>query len=225
MNKFMCNLKKCLRNKSLKYSKGLIGAKYEMKIIYIFTMSVFITFFIFISSIKAQNINESVLNNEIASEFNSIVTPKNESVFSTLNDMIEVGYAKFSFLFFDIYESRLFTNTGLYETGMTPLIFEIKYLKNINSDDLVNKTIEQWQHLNINESEYITYVSWLFDLWPDIRDGDKLSLLIIKDKSVFYFNDDYLGEITDVNFGPLFLDIWLSPNTSQPKLRKKLLNL
>ena len=42
-------------------------------------------------------------------------------------------------------------------------------------------------------------------------------------KSAFYFNDNLVGSIEDPMFGPLFVDIWLSEKTSEPKLRQQLL--
>ena len=60
-------------------------------------------------------------------------------------------------------------------------------------------------------------------MWPNIVNGDSLALLIQNDKSTFYFNDRHLGVIEDANFGQLFIDIWLSQNTSQPTLRIELL--
>ncbi len=157
-----------------------------------------------------------------------------------------VGSAKFSVLFWDIYQSSLYTSSGSFfgieylnkgdtankvnqtqpndnKTEQLPLLFEIEYLRDITQQDLISRTLEQWQHLNIDETDYNRFLPTLKSIWPDIKAGDSLALLVNDDSSHFYFNDDYIGTITQANFGPLFLAIWLSPDTSQPKLRKKLL--
>lgn len=144
---------------------------------------------------------------------------------------IQVGNAKFSVLFWDIYHSKLYTPSGNYLVEDNsdklaierPLLFEIEYLKDISSKDLISRTVEQWQHLNIKKNTFATYLPQLKAIWPNITSGDSLALLIENNKSSFYFNDEFIGSIDKEDFGELFLAIWLSPNTSQPKLRKKLL--
>ena len=140
-------------------------------------------------------------------------------------DFVAVGEAKFSVLFWDIYKSKLLTTSGHYpvEIAKDNVLFDINYLTDITSKDLINKTVEQWQHLGIAADIYQAYLPQLKMLWPDIKEGDSLSLLIHQGRSVFYFNQQYIGVINEPEFGQVFLAIWLSENTSQPKLRNKLL--
>jgi hypothetical protein len=44
-------------------------------------------------------------------------------------------------------------------------------------------------------------------------------------KSFFYYNNELIGEIGQQEFSQLFLDIWLSENTSEPDLRRELLGV
>lgn len=163
------------------------------------------------------------------------VSSKNRTVpFDTPHDLqqvientqfVDLGKATFSILFWDLYKSKLSTTTGKYpiDNKKEQLIYEIHYLANISSDDLIKRTVEQWQHLNVPKDQYQGYLADLERIWPDIEKGDKLSLLLFADKSLFYFNDTFIGEINSSEFGQLFLDIWLSENTSQPSLRRDLL--
>ncbi|WP_206484317.1 chalcone isomerase family protein [Thalassotalea sp. G2M2-11] len=135
-----------------------------------------------------------------------------------------IGQARFSVLFWDIYDSRLLSSTGDYDTCENQdLVFEIQYLKDIKAGELLTRTVEQWQHLSINQARYQAYLPKLAKLWPDIQQGDRLALLVSENASVFYFNNDYLGHIQGRDFGQLFLAIWLSPKSSQPELRQQLL--
>jgi len=138
---------------------------------------------------------------------------------------IATGTTTFSILFWDLYKSTLYSTSGRYPltTKSDSLIFHINYLTDISSENLIGRTIEQWQHLGIEENRYSHYIAELKKLWPNITDGDSLALLIQNNKSVFYFNDLYIGTIDDPNFGQLFIDIWLSKKTSQPTLRTELL--
>lgn len=134
-----------------------------------------------------------------------------------------VGEAQFSVLFWDIYYSRLYTPTGTFETVSTDTVFEIKYQRDISQVDLIDRTIEQWQHLDFPAAKYQAFVPKLAELWPDIKKGDTLALLVDQQSSYFYFNDQYLGKIEGELFAPLFLAIWISPKTSQPRLRQQLI--
>jgi hypothetical protein len=149
----------------------------------------------------------------------------NLNSFIAQHNFVATGESTFSLLFWDLYKSKLMTTTGDYPISINDekLIFCIEYLTDIKSKDLIERTIEQWQHIGLKESEYQKYVITLEAIWPNIKEGDSLALLMQKEKSVFYFNDKYLGTIDDPNFGQMFIDIWLSKNTSQPSLREELL--
>jgi hypothetical protein len=143
------------------------------------------------------------------------------------HDYLQVGETTFSILFWDLYNSKLQTTSGKYpiESETDKLIYNINYLADISSKDLIERTVEQWQHLGINPEIYQVYLPELENIWPDIKDGDTLSLHVINNKSIFYFNNDFIGEIVQPEFSQLFLDIWLSKNTSEPELRLELLGV
>jgi hypothetical protein len=142
-------------------------------------------------------------------------------------DYIPIGETTFSILFWDLYKSKLLTTTGTYpiKTDKDKLLYQIKYLTDISSKDLVNRTVEQWQHLGVAPELYAAYLPILNKIWPDIEEGDSLSLYVNNNKSVFYFNNNLIGEINQPEFSQLFLDIWLSEKTSEPNLRLELLGI
>jgi hypothetical protein len=141
------------------------------------------------------------------------------------NPVVEIGKASFSFLVWDIYNSQLATSTGKYPpaTQSDTLIYTINYQRDISSKELVERTIEQWNHLKISKDIYSPYINILNDIWPDIKKGDSLALVSNAAGSGFYYNDDLVGSIANTDFSPLFLSIWLSEKTSEPALRQKLL--
>jgi hypothetical protein len=153
--------------------------------------------------------------------------------FNTLENIIQeqpyipIGETTFSILFWDVYTSKLLTTTGNYpiQTDKDKLLYQINYLTNISGKDLVNSTVEQWQYLGIEPELYAAYLPILHKIWPDIEEGDSLSLYVNNNKSVFYFNNNLIGEINQPEFSQLFLDIWLSEKTSEPKLRLELLGI
>ncbi|WP_428810534.1 chalcone isomerase family protein [Vibrio makurazakiensis] len=102
----------------------------------------------------------------------------------------------------------------------------IEYFKSIDRDALVQATIEQWEHLGYEQSEIDRWAEPLVGIWPNVEPGSTLTLLIGEyGQSQFYFNNELIGTINTDTFGPAFLSIWLSENTSEPVLRKQLLGL
>lgn len=154
-------------------------------------------------------------------------TSENKSLTSILasKPFIKTGEASFSFLFWDIYRSQLQTTSGRYPIAIEreQLIFQIHYFTEISNDNLIMRTVEQWQHQGISKDIYHQYIEKLTTIWPNIEKGDRLAMLMQKNKSSFYFNDQYIGAINDNVFGQLFINIWLDQSTSEPSLRAQLL--
>lgn len=141
-----------------------------------------------------------------------------------IDNLKKVGGAKLEVLFWDIYESELYSPTGKFLPDQYPLALKIRYLRNIKAQSLVEKTGEEWEKLGYPEEQTQKWLSQIEDLWPDIQKGDELLLLInSQEQSVFYYNDKALGVLSDETFGPGFAAIWLDENCSYPTLRNQLI--
>tara|TARA_B100000700_G_C14848001_1_gene762550 strand:- start:316 stop:828 length:513 start_codon:yes stop_codon:yes gene_type:complete len=140
-------------------------------------------------------------------------------------DFNKVGEARMEYLFWDVYDATLYTRSGNYKQGAHPVKFTLTYLRDFAAKDIVKATKEQWQHLGKSDLS-AKYADKLLSLWPDIKKGESLSLQTSPSgQATFYHNDKKLGEISDSQFANQFLAIWLSPNTSEPALRKQLLGI
>lgn len=140
-----------------------------------------------------------------------------------LNNLNKVGEAEFSVMFIDIYDIALYSDTGIYHQDTQQFALTIEYHRNVSAKRLLELTQDQWQHLEVPESTITQYAPVLQDMWPDIEKGDSLTIHVSPEASQFYHNDTAIGAIEDAGFGRLFTDIWLSPDTSAPKLRRGLL--
>lgn len=147
------------------------------------------------------------------------------------NDLTQMGFsklgeAKFSVVFWDVYISRLYSRSGTYFTNKPQdLLFSITYLRDISADDLIDNTQDQWRQLGFSPQQYLAFIPQLEAIWPDVQKGDNLTLFKINNQSVFYLNSKKIGSIADSQFQQMFLDIWLSVDTSEPKLRQQLLGV
>ena len=136
----------------------------------------------------------------------------------------KVGQAKLKVLFWDIYDSSLYTSNGQYQADIFPQALELVYLRDIEADDLIKSTKEEWQKLGIEEQNSARWLVSLAGILPDIKEGDKLTLVVSDTKqSEFFYNADSIGVMADPAFGPDFLRIWLDEKSSHPKLRNKLI--
>jgi hypothetical protein len=143
-----------------------------------------------------------------------------------LAELKKVGEAKLKVLFWDVYNSSLYSQTGEYQVEQFPQALKINYLRDIDAEDLVARTQKEWEKLGIKQETFTPWISLLAEIFPNINKGDTLLLDVSKDQqSEFYFNGKTIGKITDKNFGPNFLRIWLDENCSYPKVRNKLIGL
>ncbi|HTN35003.1 MAG TPA: chalcone isomerase family protein [Marinobacter sp.] len=137
------------------------------------------------------------------------------------DDLQLVGQGKMSWLFFDLYLARFYSADGHYQPDQFPQALCLRYQRNIDKKDLLKATVSEWQRLGVRWKK--SWQEQLAAAWPSVRRDDELTLRIDKDgASHFYFNDSQLGEITDTEFGPAFLAIWLSPDSKNPGLTRQL---
>jgi hypothetical protein len=145
---------------------------------------------------------------------------------SPIEDLQMIGSAKLRILFWDVYESYLFSINKKYESGTYPIALKIRYLRDIDRKELLDRTDKEWENLGLSLEQRKQGLSLVEDIWPDISKGDELMITVNENQeSTFYYNKEYLAHIDDKVFGQQFLDIWLSENCSRPELRKQLLGI
>lgn len=135
-----------------------------------------------------------------------------------------VGKTRLSVWFWDVYDAQLLTDSGNYEDYERRAL-RLSYLRDIEAQDLVDTTKEEWQRMAIEISA--EHEQWLKDLntmWPDVSEGDCLMLVETEQgHSTFYNAKGRLGEISSAQFTDDFLAIWLSPNSRFKEERNELI--
>lgn len=138
--------------------------------------------------------------------------------------LIEVGRGEMDWLWFNVYKAKLMTSTGKYQSGVYPQLLDIEYYRDIEAEDLLEATADQWRHLGYSKDEIANWLQLLKGIWPNVMPGDHLSFKIIDTQhSQFFFNGQPLKIIDEPKLAEAFLAIWLSTNTSRPSLRAQLL--
>ena len=70
------------------------------------------------------------------------------------------------------------------------------------------------------------WLRWMIIHFPDVSKNDSLiGIYSSKNPFTLYYNNVYFSSSTDIEFSRSFFSIWLDKKTSEPNLRKKLLNI
>ena len=136
-----------------------------------------------------------------------------------------VGTARLKVLFWEVYDSQLFTPSGSWQ-GEAPYQLSLRYLRDIPASKLVEETDKAWRQQGRSHPKQNEWLQQLNDIWPDIARGDHLVFgLNAKGQSAFWFNGRPIGGIGDDDFGALFGGIWLDQDSPRPELRNQLIGL
>ncbi|WP_233353380.1 hypothetical protein [Photobacterium chitinilyticum] len=134
-----------------------------------------------------------------------------------------VGDARLTWGPWVIYDSELRTPSGDYRPDSEDLALVIKYQRNIDKEDLLEATDEQWKHLGIPKVKRQQWLNRLAGIWPDVQKGDRLIFVVNRDGGIFYWGNQQIGVLPDKEMSMSFLYIWLSPDTSYPDIRRQLI--
>ena len=134
------------------------------------------------------------------------------------------GTALLKVLFWEVYESSLYTPDGTWQDDTRPFRLDIRYLRTISAEDLVKQTGKEWAEQGKASPQHTTWMEDLRTLWPDVTSEDVISLSVDKaGVSTFLFNGEVIGRLQDPQFGEDFSGIWLAENTTRPQLRDQLI--
>ncbi|WP_417605038.1 chalcone isomerase family protein [Oceanimonas baumannii] len=140
---------------------------------------------------------------------------------SPVGDLTLVGQGRMSWLFWELYQARFYSESGHYQPGQYPQALSLRYQRNIDNDDLITATVEEWQRLEVEWKR--EWPGQLAKIWPSVRTNDELVLRVDEDgTSRFYFNWQLVGSMGDPDFAPAFLAIWFSSDSRNPGLTRKL---
>lgn len=143
----------------------------------------------------------------------------------------KVGDATLTWGPFTVYTSQLRTPDGRYAGPQQDQVLIITYKRQIERQDLVDATRDQWQALGImtQEARSQAWLRMLEDLWPDVVPGTQLAFVFRENQGQFWYRASAmqktftpLGPRQSADFSKNFLAIWLDPRTQYPALRQQL---
>ncbi len=139
-----------------------------------------------------------------------------------------VGKGKLTFFGLEVYESSLWTAPSFKGLSFENHSFalELHYLRNFTAADIAKRSIEEMQRIEpVPEQKVALWIKTLSEAFPNVKKGDRIVGVHKPGFGVtFWHNGKRSGEIRDADFSRQFFGIWLSPKTSEPKLRQALLS-
>ena len=143
-----------------------------------------------------------------------------------VSDAQLVGKARFKVLFWSVFDAELYAQNGEFNSDK-PFALSLSYLRKIKGSEIVAKSISEIQSQSaITSAEATDWESQLKSIIPDV--DAQTTITGVRDldaHTLFYNNDELIGEIEDERFTRAFFNIWLGEKTSEPKLRSELLSL
>ncbi|MFT6270243.1 MAG: hypothetical protein ACJAVV_003072 [Alphaproteobacteria bacterium] len=137
-----------------------------------------------------------------------------------------VGQARLKVFFFNIYDAVLFAPQGNFEAEQ-PFALKLKYLRDFEGKEIASRSVGEMRNLGMqDEVKLAKWYQEMQDIFPNVKEGETITGIVDKKQvSHFYLNEKPLGKVHDIEFSKWFFNIWLSEETSEPKMRQQLLGL
>ncbi len=137
------------------------------------------------------------------------------------------GQSTMTYWGFDVYQATLWVAPGFTESAFeqSGFVLDLAYLRDLKGADIARRSIEEMRRqAPMTAAQEAAWEGQMRALFPDVKKGDRITGVHQSGTgAVFWSNGRLLGEVRDPLFAKLFFGIWLSPQTSQPQLRRALL--
>lgn len=138
-----------------------------------------------------------------------------------------VGKGRLTFWGLQVYDARLWALPGFSADNLASQTFalELAYLRGFENKAVAERSITEMRRTAvIGEEQAKAWITEMIRVVPNTRAGDRVTGVNRPGAgALFLLNGKLTGEIRDPEFARLFFGIWLSPKTSEPKLRSALL--
>lgn len=137
------------------------------------------------------------------------------------------GRASLTWLFLKAYDVSLWTDAAAWSFKET-FALSIVYNMSFSTEELVERTVEEMKRVTpgLSAADQSRIAAELGRLFPPVKSGDRITAIHLPGRPVqFYHNAKGTGQLEDSAFAEPFFNIWLSPKTAEPSIRKGLLNL
>ncbi len=137
------------------------------------------------------------------------------------------GAGRLTWFGLSVYDARLWAGErfSAAQFEREPLALELQYARTLQGKLIAERSLAEMQRFgSITDAEAARWLASMTALFPDVAAGDRLTGVHRPGEAArFYFNGKLRGEVRETDFARRFFSIWLSPQSSEPKLRLALI--
>jgi hypothetical protein len=154
-------------------------------------------------------------------------TPPAGTAAEALSGQRAIGQTLFRWWGLEIYRATLYAGTGFDPLRFDQQRFslELEYRRAFEGNDIARRSLDEMQGLApLTPAQSRDWLERMRRVFPDVQPGDRL--LGVHEPGAgarFYLNGRLLDAVDDPGFSARFFAIWLSPQTSQPRMRDALI--
>lgn len=138
-----------------------------------------------------------------------------------------LGQGKLTFFGLNVYGAKLWVTETFKadEFIRTPIALELEYARSLVGQMIAERSLAEMKKVGeVPDDNAGPWLAAMVQIFPDVNRSDRITGLYDPALGMrFFLNDKPRGEVRDLAFAQLFIGIWLSPRTSEPKLRQALL--
>jgi hypothetical protein len=136
-----------------------------------------------------------------------------------------VGKGDYTRILISVYTATLYAPENQY-TDDSPIALSLHYHMAFKGSDIVEKSIELMRLQGYEEEKLRNWQRQMLHFFPSVyRDTVLTGVRAVKGNTIFFSQENKIGEIDDPEFAKAFFNIWLGEHSQAPELRKKLLGL
>lgn len=137
------------------------------------------------------------------------------------------GSGRLTFLGLHVYDARLWVTEGFRadDYSRQPLAIELEYARTLYGRLIAERSVTEMKKVgDPSPAQAEAWQAEMTKIFPDVAKGDRITGVQQPGEAArFFLNGQPRGELRDAAFAALFFGIWLSPRTSEPKLRQSLI--
>ena len=146
---------------------------------------------------------------------------------SELHGLTRQGQARLRFLGLHVYDIRLWSAAPVIAERWAeqPLTLEIEYARALDGGEIASRSLKEMRRQGaITDAQAQAWLTEMQAAFPDVKAGDRISGTHEPGvAAVFFVNGQLRRRVADPLFAQRFFGIWLSPQTSETRLRAQLL--
>jgi hypothetical protein len=138
-----------------------------------------------------------------------------------------LGEGTLRYMGLHVYDIRLWgeADFSVRDLQGSPLALELQYARSLDGKAIAERSLKEMKGLgSVDAAQAERWLQQMLQIFPDVKKGDRITgVQRPVETARFFVNGQPRGEVRDAEFTRLFFGIWLSPRTSQPRLREALL--